>query len=257
VICEPDFRLDGLRPADTASDLAAGGVWTGDLSVLVEHHTADDPPTSFLIAHDGSATWGVPGAPQLLAIKITRDLERRTFTFETASHATLPFAQRWLVERGCAPEPIAQVGNDFMQPADDATLRAEQQIRASGDRYHVLDTWTSDGDDSCETWTMVHDAQAVRAPVRVFLEEADLDAFTYTLREGAFPSEAAAWHWLENRDGPLPTPPEHRGTAADLRSRVALTRSSASPSPAAGADHAALAAPTMGANQRLLSGRAK
>jgi hypothetical protein len=222
---EPDFRLDAFVPADDASELAGYGVWGRDLTVLAEHHTADRT-LSYFIAHDASATWGVPGSPQLFAIKITRDLDQRTYTFEAASHAGLAFAQKWLIERGCPPEPIVRTGVGFVQPADDATQRIEYQVRESGDRYAVLDTYTLDAsDDDAERWTMVRDSRAVQAPIRIVLEDFDLHASTYTVREGAFSDEDAARDWLDNRSTPLPQPPEDRSDADGLRTRIALTRS--------------------------------
>jgi hypothetical protein len=248
VTTELDFRLDDFEPADAVSELAESSLWAGDLTVLAEHHTTPNGSRSYLVAHDGSVTWGVPGEPQLVAIEITRDLRERTFTFEAASHAGLAFAQNWLVERGCPPEPIAQVGADLIQPADDLTVRVEQQIRTSGDRYKVLATQTSDY-DPCETWTMVRDSGAAQAPIRVFLEEVATDALTYTVREGAFADEDAAQDWLDNRDGPLPEPPEYRGDAAALRTRAALTRST-SPSAIPEAGLGTGTAPTVSATHR-------
>ncbi|MFB7109163.1 glycosyl hydrolase [Streptomyces sp. NPDC056291] len=220
---ELDFRLDDFEPADAASELAESSLCAGDLTVLAEHHTTPKGSHSYLVAHDGTMTWGVPGEPQLVAIKITRDLRERAFTFETAHHASLAFAQNWLVERGCPPEPIAQVGADLIQPADELTVRVEQQIRAPGDRYKVMATQTSDY-APCETWTMVRDSGADHAPIRVFLEETAADALTYAVREGAFADEDAAQDWLDNRDGPLPEPPGCRGAGTVLRTRAALTR---------------------------------
>ncbi|MFF5962852.1 hypothetical protein ACFY64_03700 [Streptomyces collinus] len=108
MIAEPDFRLADFEPADAASELAESSIWAGDLTVLAEHHTTPEGTHSYLVAHDRSMTWGVPGDPALVAIKITRDLRERTFTFETANHASLAFAQNWLIEHGCPPKQIAQ-----------------------------------------------------------------------------------------------------------------------------------------------------
>ncbi|MEU3792982.1 glycosyl hydrolase [Streptomyces fructofermentans] len=245
---ELDFRLDDFEPADAVSELAESSPWAGDLTVLAEHHTTPNWAQSYLVAHDGSVTWGVPGEPQLVAIKITRDPRERTFTLETASHASLAFAQNWLVEHGCPPEPIAQVGADLIQPADDLTVRVEQQIRASGDWYKVLATQTSDY-APCETWTMVRDSGAAQAPIRVFLEKVATDDRTYTVREGAFVDENAAQDWLDNRDGPLPEPPEYRGDGAALRTRIALTRST-SPSAIPKAGLNTSTAPSVNSAQR-------
>ncbi|WP_127360916.1 glycosyl hydrolase [Actinacidiphila soli] len=233
---ELDFHLDDFEPADADSEYAEQRMWAGELTIVAEHHTTPNGSRSYVVAHDGSVSWGVPGEPQVVAIKVARDLGLNTFTFETAYHASVSFAQNWLIERGCPPDPIAQVRADFMKPADDLTLRIEQQIRASGKQYEVLDTQSSDY-DPCETWTLTGDSLAAQAPIRVFLEEGDFDAHTYTMRQGAFADEDAARHWLDNRSDPLPEPPEHRGDAAALRARAALTRStSASAIPKAGLD---------------------
>jgi hypothetical protein len=245
----PDFRLEGFEPADADADYAEQRFWSGDLTVLAEHHTNLNGSHSFVVAHDGSATWGVPGEPQPAAIKVTRDLSLNTFTFESDYHATVSFAQNWLIERGCPPEEIAQVGEDFMKPADDLTIRVEQQIRTSGDRYEVLDSQNSDY-DPCETWTLTRDSSTAQAPIRLFLEEGDHDAHTYTMREGAFADTVAARHWLDDRSSPLPQPPEYRGEATALQIRAALTLSTgASAIPKAGLD--AHNAPSAGTAQRL------
>ncbi|MFM9706527.1 glycosyl hydrolase [Streptomyces galilaeus] len=250
---ELDFRLDDFEPADAVSELAESSIWAGDLTVLAEHHTTPNRSHSYLVAHDGSVTWGVPGEPQLVAIEITRDLRERTFTFETANHASLAFAQNWLIARGCPPERIAQAGGDFMKPADDLTLWIEQQIRDSASRYKVLDSWTSDF-APCETWTLTRDSSAAQAPIRVFLEEGNHDAHAYTMREGAFADEAAARHWLEDRNSPLPQPPDYRGEAAARLTRAALTRSAgASAIPKADLDTGN--APSAGTTQRPSPGR--
>ncbi|MGW2657400.1 glycosyl hydrolase [Streptomyces sp. NPDC001478] len=217
-----DFHLADLVPADADSEWAERRFWASDPTVLAEYHTTSHGSHSYVIAHDGAVTREVPGEPQVAAIKVARDLRLNTFTFEIAYHATSAFAQNWLIERGCPAEHIMLTGR-FMQPADDRTLRIEQQIRDSGTRYKVLETQTSDF-DPCETWTMVHDSAAVQSPVRVFLEEGDFTAFTYTIREGAFADTDAADEWLEDRSSPLPVPPEER-TESALRTRAALARS--------------------------------
>ncbi|WP_326657797.1 glycosyl hydrolase [Streptomyces sp. NBC_00385] len=217
-----DLGLADLTPVDANSGDAKAHFWPGDLVVLAEHGTLD--AETYVVAIDSSATWGVPGEPQICAIKIARDFNQGTYTYESGWHATASFAQNWLIERGCPPEPISQIGEDFMQPADDLmTQVVEQKIRASGARYEVLDTYTSDS-DPCETWTLTRDGIAPKAPIRVFLDEGDLAAHTYTLREGAFADEHAARMWLDERSGPLPAPPDYRGEVA-LRTAAALTRS--------------------------------
>ncbi|MCX5340276.1 hypothetical protein [Streptomyces atratus] len=127
------------------------------------------------------------------------------------------------------------------------------RLRTSADRYKVLDSYTSDL-DPCETWTLTRDSIAAQAPIRVFLEEGDFDAHTYTMREGAFADEGAARHWLDDRSSPLPQPPEYRGDAAALRTRAALTRSAgASAIPKAGLD--THSTPSAGTAQQPSPGR--
>lgn len=171
-----DFDLDKLAPADASSEEEEpDGLWPGDLKVLPQHHSAPNRSHSFVLAHDQSATWGIPSTPQLVAIVVARDLSLSTFTLETSHHATASFAQNWLVERGCPPEQIGVAGSDYPKPDDDLTLQVEQQIRESGTRYEVLDTHTSDHDPS-ETWVLTRDSSASQAPIRVFHEEWNHDA---------------------------------------------------------------------------------
>ncbi len=128
-----------------------------------------------------------------------------------------------------------------MKAADELTVRVEQQIRSSGDRYEVIGTQSWDY-DPCETWTMVRDSRAEESPIRVFLEEGNEQTHTYTMREGAFPDRAAARDWLDTRDVPLPEPPESHGVAAQLRTSAALARS-AGPAVVSKAGAAAATAP--------------
>lgn len=247
-----DFRLDDLVPADADSEYVEQRLWSGDLTVLAVHHTTAN---GYVVAHDGSVTWGVPGNPQISAIKIARDPSLNTFTLETSYHATVSFAQNWLIEHGCPPERIARVGDGFMKPADNLTVRVEQQIRESGSRYEILDTQTWDF-DPCETWTLTRDSHTDQAPIRVFLEEGNRDAHTYTMREGAFADEGTARRWLHDRSSPLPCPPEYRVEATGLRTRAALARSPGAPAiPKAGLDAHAHQTPSAGAAQRPDSGR--
>ncbi len=225
----PDYRLDGFAPADQAAadardylDLAGD-----DFHVLADHHTAD-AAHSFLVVHDSSATWGVPGAPQLVSLHITRDLQARTFRIEHAQHAMLPFAQRWLVARGCDPAAIRLPEGRYGRPADALTAQLEERIVCSGERYQILDHHTRDYGPH-KIWVMVRDTDpsAAQRPIRLFLEEADLDTFTYTVREGAFQDGVSANQWLTDRDTPLPEPAQHLDTP-DRRTAAALSRSTGS-----------------------------
>ncbi|SHN23124.1 glycosyl hydrolase [Actinacidiphila paucisporea] len=241
---EIDFALDDLGPADLASEQAERVLWLGDLTVLAEHHTAPHASHSYVVAHDTSATWGVPGAPQIVAIKVARDFSLGTFTLESEYHASVQFAQAWLIERGCPPEKITLAEGDFVEAADEQTLRVQQMIREGGRRWDVIDTWTRDS-APCENWTLVRDSGAAVDPVRVFLEVVDEKALTYTVREGAFPDEDTARHWLENRSTPLPPAPDEQPDATAVRARAALSRSAgyAGPRVACGLDTLPAASP--------------
>lgn len=249
-----DFDLDELAPADAASEEAAERFWSGDLTALSHYHTTPNGSHSFVIAHDHSAIWGATGAPQVMAIAVARDLTRFTYTLETSHHATVPFAQAWLVERGCPPEKIAKLRDGLVRPADDLTVQVERQIRESGTRYEVLDSHASDS-DPCETWTLTRDSRADEAPIRVFHEEWDHDAGTYTMREGAFANVGTARSWLDDRSGPLPEPPEYSDdNGAVVRARTALARSTGA-SAAPKADLDALRTPPARPAQSPVQGR--
>lgn len=224
---ELDFALDDLAPADLGSEQAESLLWVSDLTVLAEHHTAPHGSHSYVVAHDTSATWGVPGAPQVAAIKVARDFSLGTFTLESDYHASVPFAQAWLIERGCPPEQITVPDGMFIEPADDLTRRTEQKIREAGQRYEALDSYTRDH-GPYESWTLVRDRAATQDPVRVFVEHHGQQG-AYTLREGAFPDEDTARNWLEDRGTPLPQAPEDHLDADALRARAALARSAGAP----------------------------
>ncbi|MFJ6101875.1 glycosyl hydrolase [Streptomyces sp. NPDC092359] len=221
-----DFDLDELSPANETSAYAVERFWSGDLRALTRHHITPDGARGFVVAHDQSAMWGTPGSDEIMAISVTRDLTRFTFTLETSYHATVAFAQAWLAERGCPLGKIGKLYGDVLKPADDLTVEVEQKIRASGARYEVLATHTDADSDPGETWALTRDSRADEVPIRVFREEWEQDAGTYTMREGAFADVESAHAWLEDRDGPLPEPPEYRYAAsAALWARIALARS--------------------------------
>jgi hypothetical protein len=228
VTSDLDFGLVGLEPADVDSAHAEGNVWAGDLTVFAEHHSPDRS-RSFFVAYDESATWGVPGAPQIAAIAITRDVEQGAFTFAFAYHATHPFAQAWVIARGCPPDRIALHEGIHIVPADETTRQIEEKIRSGGQRYVVLDTHTRDHESPYESWTLARDTATAQNPVRVFLEQSIRQSITYTVREGAFPDEDAARDWLHHRDNPLPQPHERRVDTDALRVRAAVVLSTHAP----------------------------
>jgi hypothetical protein len=235
-----DFGLDGLDPADVDSAHAEGNVWKGDLTLFAEHYITDGPDRSrsFLVAHDESVTRGVPGSPRTVALAITRDRGQGTFTFAFAYHASHPFAQAWLIARGCPPGQIALHDGIHIVPADETTRQIEEKIRSG--RYTVLDTHTRDYASPYESWTLARDTTAPEAPVRIFLEQDIPRSIRYTVREGAFPDADSALAWLADRSTPLPHPPEqpqaHRAAAARSRSaRPGPTATTGHPVPPPGA----------------------
>lgn len=220
---EPDFRLDGFEADDADSEFAKNMMWPGHLTLLAEYHTPPEGAHSFMVVRDRLMDWGEPGDPALVAVEITRDLDTRTFTIDSENHGTIAFAQNWLIQRGCPPEQITHVGDDVMKPADDLTLWLDQQIRDSGARYEVINSYTSHH-EPCETWTLTRDSAGSQAPIRVFLESWDHKTGTYTMREGAFADVGVAQTWLDECSGPLPEPPRYSNGAA-VRARIALARS--------------------------------
>lgn len=198
----PDCRLDGLSAADDWAAAARDALeHPGDgFRVLLGHHTGT-AAQSFLVIHDTAALWDRPGTPSLIALHITRNLAERTFRIGVADQPMMPFARRWLVNRGCEPDALqVRPGSGYPEPADAATLRIEDRIAASGDRYDVTG------------------------------HQVELATRAYTVREGAFRDGTTANHWLHFRDAPFP---ELAPRSAD-RTRAARRRSAAtSPAPPA------------------------
>lgn len=225
---EPDFRLDGY---EAANDRVAEHFWQhieindSDFTVLADHHTKD-AEHSFYVMHDRSATWGIPGEPQIVALHLKRDHDARTFRFD---HQVLPLpsmAQSWLVARGCPEDKILMHEDLGTAPADQATLALETRLRSDGDHFALLTSYTDDTGTPMRTTVMLR-ALDERAPLpfRVLLEEADTDAWTHTLREGGFATFEAATQWWEahwsGEKVPLPaaSPPARRTVAPSLPAR--------------------------------------
>jgi hypothetical protein len=206
---EFDFRLDGYAPASDELD----GTWQRNIAVeqdmlasLTEHHTSDGR-NSYYVLYNRAATWGHPGDPQIVALHLQRDADAKTFTFQ---HADLPLpamAQSWLIARGCPRETIASLPGAGARPADAATRALEERLRGDGDHFALLHSYTRDAGAESEVTVLLR-ALEDRAPdpFRVLLEQHDLDAGTYSLREGVFDTLDAAVHWLRTRDTPLPAP---------------------------------------------------
>ncbi|QPP05164.1 hypothetical protein G4Z16_00770 [Streptomyces bathyalis] len=225
------FRIDSLEPAD--EDQADLFYWqitlsVPELTVLAQHHQGNE---SFLALHDGTMTWDIPGSPQLIAVHLTREERAGTFRYASARMPLLPLAEQWLVARGCPAEKIRTPPDSRgAQAADTSTRALEAKLAASPGRYEILDHYTDDTIDH-ETTVLLHDhhPSAARQPYRLLLEQVDLDAFTYTLREGAFATEDAAQQGLQDRPGPLPGPAS--ATASTLPRPPAAPHRPAGPTP--------------------------
>ncbi|MGW6454369.1 hypothetical protein ACWF94_00320 [Streptomyces sp. NPDC055078] len=221
----PDFRVDGYEAVKPLADEA---FWQhiamnqNDLTKLADHHS-DDGRHSHYVLHDRTATWGLPGEPQLIALHLQRDPEARTFRFQ---HARLPLpsmAQSWLIARGCPKDAVRLPTDLGTTPADDATRALEDRLMADGDHFALLTSYTDDGPTAPQTTVLLRAVDEKEPlPFRVLLETADTDAWTHTLVEGGFATfdEATAWwedHW-RGADVPLPAlpPPARRTTAPSL-----------------------------------------
>ncbi|MFC0844716.1 hypothetical protein ACFH04_13510 [Streptomyces noboritoensis] len=205
----PDFRLDGYQTATPTEEEAFWrhiGVGEFDLSVLAEHHT---PQHSFFVCHDGAATWGHPGEPQIVALHLQRDPATRTFGFD---HAVLPLAamaQSWLIARGCPREAIALRTDIGTDPADETTVALQERVIGDGNTYALLTSYTRDTARPVQTAVMLRSLDpGEQQPFRILLETADLDTWQHTLREGAFPTHQAATDWWDTwtvgEPAPLP-----------------------------------------------------
>ncbi|MFI0808194.1 hypothetical protein [Streptomyces echinatus] len=262
----PDYRIDGLAPATEAIKQDFFTVTLSDdmFVPLAEHHSYDGHD-SYLLFHDQAATWGVPGTAEYVAFHLTRDMGKRTFTFEYERAPVVPLAQNWLVRRGCRPDATMLDRNHGPRPADALTSRLEDLLRTNPDgRYEVLDHYTdSPGslDVATEVRTLVRDSHpdSAPAPYRLFLEETAKDFRSYTVREGAFSSAEAADAWAMDRSAPLPLPPGsessavHRAHAARARTRSPLAGSASlavPPAPVTAPRSAAHCAPCSGRGAR-------
>lgn len=211
---ELNLRLDDFEAADPQTKKAflyAVEINDQDLLPLAEHHSPSGAD-SFYVLHDGSATWGIPGEPQIVALHIQRDLAAKTFRFE---HAPLPLpsmAQSWLIHRSCPPDKIGLNPDLGPPPADEATRALEQRLRGDGDHFAYGYSYTSDSSDDMVTVVALRamDERAL-SPYRVVVEEVDTTVWTHTLREGGFATREEAVQWCNDRIGGTagPLPPVH------------------------------------------------
>lgn len=209
----------GFTPAGDARDRLYDFLLNEpELVLLAGHHHGDH---SYAVLFDSAATWDILGSSDLVAVHVVRNQMYRTFDFDTAALPMVGLAQQWLVARGCPPEAIVLPPESASQPADPETTTLETHLRTSPGQYQLVDHYTYDG-DPFESWALLRDThpESAGAPVRLFIESANIDAGTYTLREGGFANEDAAQEWLDERPGPLP--PALRTSRLGTASRPAV-----------------------------------
>ncbi|MCY0933810.1 hypothetical protein [Streptomyces sp. H34-S4] len=216
----PDFRLDGFEPA---SEAVGEAFWnhldaeSESMTTLAAHHSPDGRH-SFYVIHNGAVTWGIPGEPQLIAAHIERDSTAMTYAFD---HAELPLpamAQSWLIKRGCPAAAIALLPDMGTTAADTATVALQQRLMRDADHFALLDSYTDDASRQPQTVVLLQAlGERVQKPFRVLLEQADLDSFTHTLREGGFETLEEAVNWMEDRSTPLPPPAPSTARTAGQR----------------------------------------
>ncbi|WP_282697795.1 hypothetical protein [Streptomyces sp. CC208A] len=202
-----EFRLNGYRPAtaEVGHDFD-DRISLGELTTLAKHHTADGRH-SFLVLHDDSTIYGVPGESPLVALHLTRDVARRTFTFDSERLPLLTLAQSWLVQRGCPDGAVDLPDGLGTLPADETTTALERRLLHTGNRYTLVDSHVGEGYPTLETMVLLKAVNPDQTyPYRLLLEVTDLQAGTRRLREGAFETAEAARVWLEDRSTPLPAP---------------------------------------------------
>ncbi|WP_443048372.1 hypothetical protein [Streptomyces sp. H39-C1] len=225
-IPELDLHLDGFEAADPQIESAFWitiGVCQDDLLPLAEHHSPSGAD-SFYVLHDGAATWGHPGDPQIVALHLQRDVTAQTFRFEAKTLPLASMAQSWLIHRGCPPNAIDLNPDLGPAPADEATRSLERRLMGDGDHFAYGHSYTSDDPND---WVTVVALRAMDertpSPFRVVVEEVDSASWTHTLREGGFATVEAALRWCNERiagtAGPLPP----------IRPEVSSTRPAAVP----------------------------
>ncbi|MEU6148038.1 hypothetical protein ABZ848_47855 [Streptomyces sp. NPDC047081] len=227
---QPDFRLGGYQAVNDRVDEQFWqhiGIDEDQLAVLAEHHTANGEH-SFYVMHNGAVTWGIPGEPQLVALRLQRDIAVRTFRFDHATFALPAMAQSWLIARGCPEEQILLAHGLGSAPADQATRALEERLRRDGDHFALLTSYTRDTEPMETTVLLRALDEKAPVPFRILLEEIDTTAWTHTLREGGFATFETATQWWEAHWSgeaiPLPpASPAARHTAAGIPAPPART----------------------------------
>ncbi|MGW4204204.1 hypothetical protein [Streptomyces sp. NPDC004726] len=230
-----DFRLDDFEAASEQVGDAFWqhiGVHETDFTALAEHHTPDGRH-SYYVLHDGSASWGIPGGPQIVALHIQREPDAQVFRFQ---HTTVPLpvmAESWLIARGCSQESIRLPPGTGTASADDTTRALEERLMGDGDHFALLASYTHDTSNTPETTVLLRAVnESEPLPFRVLLERVDTPAWTHTLREGGFRTfeDATTW-WEAYWDGEAPELP---ALPASTRSLGALPAVPAPPAPPPG-----------------------
>ncbi|MFJ6752195.1 hypothetical protein ACIQNI_29030 [Streptomyces sp. NPDC091266] len=175
---------------------------------LAEHHTTNSVH-SYYVLFDRTATYGHPGDPQYVAVHLQRDWEKRQFDFEQKPLPLPSMAQSWLIHRGCPPDAISLNPQLGPPPADETTRALERRLAGDGDHYAMGRSYTQDDPDDMVTLVALRILdERDTSPFRVLVEEVDTDAWTHTLREGAFATAQDALQWCDDRltgtAGPLP-----------------------------------------------------
>ncbi|MFE1071194.1 hypothetical protein ACFW5W_08200 [Streptomyces sp. NPDC058783] len=200
-----DFDADEEKYLDFYRKVA---VHEDMLVPLAEHHTPNGAH-SYYVLFDRTATWGHPGMPQVLAVHLQRDREKRTFAFEQAPLPLPAMAQSWLIHRGCPRDAISLNPELGLPPADEATRALDRRLADDGDHYAMGYSYTCDDPDDMVTVVALRALdERAPSPFRVIVEEVDTDAWTRTLREGGFDTVGEALQWCDDRltgeAGPLP-----------------------------------------------------
>ncbi|WP_254650500.1 hypothetical protein [Streptomyces sp. GbtcB7] len=211
-----DFDADEEKYLDFYRKVA---VHEDMLVPLAEHHTPNGAH-SYYVLFDRTATWGHPGMPQVLAVHLQREREKRTFTFEQAPMPLPAMAQSWLIHRGCPRDAISLNPELGPPPADEATRALERRLAGDGNHYAMGYSYTCDDPDDMVTVVALRALdERAPSPFRVIVEEVDTDAWTRTLREGGFATVEDALQWCDDRFAGEADPlPPVRPAAAASRS---------------------------------------